>query len=253
MERGFYSASAGLFTQQRTINVLSNNVANVNTAGFKSQATVESSFADYLIARVSTRAHIANNDIGAGSYITITDDHVTDFSQGSLDQTERTLDMAIQGSGFFVISNPNFGQVLTRNGQFEIDGGGNLILPGVGNVLNQNNQVINVGTSTIAVDASGNITIDGQAQGSLAIVNVQNAQDLTPVGDGFFQAANGFAQVAPGQFQVAQGYLEKSNTDMSREMSALIAKQNQYNSCSQMLKIYDRIQEISANQVGKVG
>lgn len=253
MERGFYSAAAGLFSQQRTISVLANNVANVNTAGYKNQATVESSFADYVIARISSRENIANDDIGVGSYITINDEDYTDFSQGSFESTERSLDLAIQGSGFFLVNNGNFGQVLTRNGQFELDPAGNLILPGVGNVLNQNNQPIMIGTSDFDVDAAGNIIVDGENRGSLAIVNVLNADDLTQVGDGFFQAANGFAQVGAGQFSLLQGHIEKSNTDMTSEMSALIAKQSQYNSCSQLLKIFDRIHEMSANQIGKIG
>lgn len=250
MDQGFYSAAAGLFVQQKSIDVLSNNVANANTAGYKSQATIESSFADYVLARVSTDPSINNRDIGTGSYITVVDEDYTNFSEGALRMTERNVDLAIQGSGFFVINTAADGQVLTRNGQFEVNDQGNLVLPGAGEVLGQNGQPINVGTSNFSVSTNGNIMVDGQNRGTLWIVNVANAEDLTQIGEGFFQA-NGFAQENNANFNILQGYLEMSNTDVTQEMSSLIARQNLYTSCSQMIKIFDRIHEISANQVGK--
>lgn len=251
MDQGFYSAAAGLFVQQKSIDVLANNMSNVNTAGYKTQTTVESSFAEYVIARVNTDPAINNRDIGTANYITVVDEDYTDFSEGNLRQTERNVDMAIQGNGFFVINSAANGQVLTRNGQFEVNDQGNLVLPGAGEVLGTNGQPINIGTSDFKVTGNGNLVVDGQIRGRLWIANVANEEDLTQVGEGFFQAANGFAQENDANFNVLQGYLESSNTDLTKEMSSLIARQNLYTSCSQIIKIFDRIHEISANQVGK--
>ncbi|WKY48542.1 flagellar hook-basal body protein [Eubacteriaceae bacterium ES3] len=251
MDQGFYSAAAGLFVQQKSIDVLANNMANVNTAGYKTQTTVESSFAEYVLARVNTDPNVNDWDIGTANYITVVDEDYTDFSEGNLRATERNVDMAIQGSGFFVINTAANGQVLTRNGQFEVDDQGNLVLPGAGEVLGTDGQPINIGTSDFTVDGAGNMRVDGELRGTLWIVNVDNQEDLTQVGEGFFQAANGFAQEDVENFNILQKYLEVSNTDLTKEMSSLIARQNLYNSCSQLIKIFDRIHEISANQVGK--
>lgn len=253
MDRGFYSVAAGILTGQKVVNVMSNNVANINTAGYKSQTTQQTSFGAYLLSRISASSNIAANDIGAGSYMTVNSGQTTDFSQGSLEQTGRTVDMAIQGQGFFVVQSDADGQVLTRNGQFEINETGNLILPGVGNVLNSNGQPVTVKGSDFSLSPDGKILENGVETQSLYIADVTNKNDLKEVGTGFFQAKNGFQQAGRETFTTFQGCIEKSNTDMTAEMSQVISRQNNFQSCSQVLKIYDRINEISANQVGKIG
>ena len=253
MERGFYSVAAGMLTGQKVVDVISNNVANVNTAGFKSQSTLQKSFGEYLLSRISSLSNIAKDNIGTGYYMTVNSGQTTDFSQGSLEQTGRTVDMAIQGEGFFVVQSDAYGQVLTRNGQFEINATGNLILPGVGNVLNSNGQPVTLNGSDFSLSSDGRILENGVATQSLYIANVGNKNDLKQVGTGFFQTQNGFQAAGQNTFTTVQGSIEKANTDMTTEMSQIISRQNNFQSCSQVLKIYDRINEISANQVGKIG
>ncbi|MGV8906010.1 MAG: flagellar hook-basal body protein [Acetobacterium sp.] len=253
MDRGFYSVAAGILTGQKAVNVMSNNVANVNTAGYKSQGTLQTSFGEYLLSRMSSAPNIAKNDIGTGSYMTVNSGQYTDFSQGSIEKTGRNVDMAIQGDGFFLVQSDAYGQVLTRNGQFEINETGNLILPGVGNVLNSNGQPITVTSSDFSLSSDGKILENGVATQTLYIATVTNKNDLKQVGTGFFQTQNGFQEALTENFSIIQGAIEKSNTDMTTEMSQIIARQNNFQSCAQVLKIYDRINEISANQVGKIG
>jgi flagellar basal-body rod protein FlgG len=253
MERGSYSAAAGMLSGQKAINVLSQNVANTSTAGYKSQSTIKASFGDYLVSRMSLDPEIAKDGIGTGTYITVNDDQLTDFTQGSFQSTGRSVDAAIQGQGFFVVQNANYGQVLTRNGQFELDAAGNLILPGVGNVLNSNGQPITLAGSDFTISANGTITQNGAEVGRLYIATVANSTDLTQVGEGYFQSQAGFQAAQNGTYSIAQGTLERSNVDMTKEMSDIIAMQNNFTSCTQMLKIFDTIAEIAANKVGKLG
>lgn len=253
MDRGFYSVAAGILTGQKAVNIMSNNVANVNTAGYKSQATQQTSFGEYLLSRISSLSNVAASNIGTGSYMTVNSGQYTDFSQGSLEKTGRNVDMAIQGDGFFLVQSDANGQVLTRNGQFEINETGNLILPGVGNVLNSNGQPVMVNSSDFALSFDGKIMENGVETQALYIANVLNKNDLKEVGTGFFQTQNGFQPAGANTFTTIQGSIEKSNTDMTDEMSQMISRQNNFQSCAQVLKIYDRINEISANQVGKVG
>jgi len=253
MDRGSYSAAAGMLSGQKAINVMSNNVANIATTGYKSQSTIQSSFGDYLISRMSTDPDIAKTDIGTGTYITVDAGQFTDFTQGSVEETGRSVDAAIQGQGFFVVQNATYGQVLTRNGQFELDQTGNLTLPGVGNVLNSAGQPINLKGSDFTIGSDGTITQNGVASGKLYIATVTNGTDLTQVGEGYFQSQNGFQAAQNGTYSVVQGSIEKSNVDMTKEMSEIISRQNHFTSCTQMLKIFDSIAEIAANKVGKLG
>ncbi|PKM61049.1 MAG: hypothetical protein CVU99_05215 [Firmicutes bacterium HGW-Firmicutes-4] len=253
MDRGSYAAAAGMLSGQKAINVLAQNVANVTTAGYKSQSTVQSTFAEYMASRMSTNPKIAQADIGAGAYITINAEQFIDFTQGGFEKTNRSVDMAIQGQGFFVVQNANFGQVLTRNGQFELNVQGFLILPGVGQVLNTAGQPIQLAGSDFKVEPDGTIVQNGADVTMLNIATVVNEQDLMPVGEGFFQATNGFQAAQPLTFSIFQGVIEASNVDMSNEMSNMIARQNNFTSCSQMLKIFDKISEIASNTIGRVG
>lgn len=253
MDRGSYAAAAGMLSGQKAINVLAQNVANVTTAGYKSQSTVQSTFAEYMASRMSTNPRIAEADIGAGAYITVNAEQFTNFTQGIFETTHRSVDMAIQGQGFFVIQNANFGQVLTRNGQFELNQQGFLTLPGVGQVLNNAGQPIQLAGSDFTVNPSGAIIQNGAEVARLNISTVVNGADLTQVGEGYFQAVNGFQPAQAGSFNVLQETIEKSNVEMGEVMSDMIARQNNFTSCTQMLKIFDKISEIAANTIGRVG
>ena len=255
MVRGFYSAAAGVFTQQKALNVISNNIANASTAGFKSQGTVESSFGEHLVNRMSELSSVAKNDIGSESYITVNSAEYTDFSQGSLESTSRPVDMAINGDGFFLVESETYGPVLTRNGQFEIDSDGELSLPGVGKVLNDGESTISLDSGNFTVGPTGTIYVDGDEADSLYIVKPTEGTVLKSVGDGVFQVeeGGGYDQVDEGTYNVLQGTLEKSNINMAQEMSRLIAGQNHFNSCTQIIKMYDKINEITVNQIGRIG
>jgi len=255
MVRGFYSAAAGVFTQQKAINVISNNIANSTTAGFKSQSTLESSFGDHLVARLSTMEGVSNNNIGPGSYMTVNSSEYTDFTQGSLEDTGRSVDMAISGPGFFLVESETYGTVLTRNGQFEIDSDGELYLPGVGKVLNDGEDTISLESSNFTVNSAGTISVDGEEVDNLYVVVPAEGTVLNSVGNGAFQCADdgSYDQAETGTYSVMQGKIEQSNLDLSKEMSRMIACQNRYNSCTQIVKIYDKINELTVNQIGKLG
>ncbi len=254
MVRGFYAAAAGVFTQQKALNVISNNIANATTAGYKSQATMESSFGEHLINRMSELDSVAENNIGAGAFMTVNSTEYTDFAQGSMESTGRSVDMAISGDGFFLVESETYGLVLTRNGQFEIDEEGDLYLPGVGKVLNDGEDTINLESSSFTVSPAGVISIDGEEADTLYVAVINEETVLKSVGNGVFQSQEGgYDQAEPGAYTILQGALEKSNINMAQEMSKIIAGQNHYNSCTQLIKMYDAINELTVNQIGRVG
>lgn len=252
MVRGFYAAAAGVLSQQKAFNVISNNIANATTTGYKSQSTVESSFGEHLLSRMGSTDNSSKN-IGPSSFMTVNILDHTDFSQGSIENTGRSVDLAINGEGFFLIDSYENGQVLTRNGQFEIDDDGNLVLPGVGKVLNDGKRPVNLEGSEFTVDSEGNIIQDGDEVDTLYIANKKEGTVLTRVGNDTYHSQNGFQQADTENYKLLQGAIEKSNINMAQEMSRIISGQSHYQSCTQVLKIYDRINEISVNQIGKIG
>jgi len=252
MVRGFYAAASGLFSRQKAISVIANNISNATTAGFKTQSTVESSFGDHLVARLSSMDGVSSNHIGPGSFMTVNSSEYTDFTQGSVESTGRNVDMAISGDGFFLVESEEYGPVLTRNGQFEIDSDGELSLPGVGKVLNDGEDTISLESSAFTVGKSGVISVNGEEVDTLYVVKPSEDAVMKSVGNGVFQC-DSYDQAEAENYMIIQGSIEKSNINLAREMSKLIADQNLYNSCAQIIKMYDGINELSANQIGRIG
>jgi len=255
MIRGFYAAAAGVFTQQKALNVISNNISNASTAGYKCQSTTESSFGEHLLNRLSDAKSVAQSNIGPEAYMTINNSEYTDFTQGSLESTGRPVDMAINGKGFFVVESETYGKVLTRNGQFEIDGDGDLYLPGVGKVLNDGGDTINLESGNFTVSPTGIISVGGEEADALFVAVPGEDTVLKSVGNGVFQVDEDgeYEQAEAGTYGILQGILEKSNISMAQEMSKIIAGQNHYNSCAQIIKMYDKINEMTVNQIGRIG
>ncbi|NLY96851.1 MAG: flagellar hook-basal body complex protein, partial [Clostridiaceae bacterium] len=117
MIRGLYTVGTGMLTQRKKLDVLANNLANVDTAGFKQDKLLTRSFQDVLIRRIGDSA--GKNEVGPYNYGLHTDAVATDFIQGPLDQTDRMLDLAIEGEGFFAV-NTEDGIRYTRAGAFRV-------------------------------------------------------------------------------------------------------------------------------------
>jgi flagellar basal-body rod protein FlgG len=260
MVRGFYEAASGVLAQQRNFNVISNNVANVTTTGYKAENLIGSSFAEHLVARVGDGLIFQRRSIGPGTFFTTNIDEYTDFKQGNVENTGRDLDMALVGENvFFLVDSERMGEVLTRNGQFSVDSDMNLILPGVGLVLDDGGAPITLDSSSIRVDASGGIRYvnaegeEGDEEvARIGVYVVEDTSALENAGQGFYRS-EGAPDIATTGYRVEQYAIEKSNVNMAMEMSRVIAGQNLYNACTQVMKMYDQLNEALVTQVGRVG
>jgi len=252
MIRGFYSAAAGMLSKQKAIDVISNNISSTNVVGYKSQTAVESAFCDHLVSRVSSSPKVTEGNIGSGSFITVNSDLHTDLTQGMLEHTGRSVDLAIRGEGFFLVNSEKYGDVLTRNGQVELDANGNLILPGVGSLLDERGREIKLRGTDFTVSTDGRILENGRETNRLYIAAPRGDSGLTKVGQGELISSEGYERADNKSYEVLQGYIEKSNVNMAKELSRIIAGQSHFQSCSQVLKIYDKINELSVNRIGSI-
>lgn len=251
MFRGFYQLTSAMLSHGRRLDVISNNMTNVSTAGYKADRYTDStSFREVIISRVGNKDKVNTEEIGRESYILAPDQLYTDYTQGSLEETELPLDFAIEGDGFFAIEWN--GQVAyTRAGSFNLDDENYLILPGQGRVLDENRQPIQLPTDNIYVDPDG------------TIYTLNNRNPLATLGVFAFQdngalERNDHGLFTGGQLQESQGYVihhkmvERSNSNMVHEMVSMMSAQRALQSAAEMSKIYDQVMTKDTTELGRV-
>jgi flagellar basal-body rod protein FlgG len=240
MNQALWIAKTGLDAQQTRMGVTSNNLANVNTTGFKRS---RASFEDLLYQQVrqpggqsSQQTQLPTGlQTGTGVRVVATE---KSFDQGNLAQTGNALDLAINGRGFFQVSLPDGSQAYTRDGSFSIDSQGQLVMSG-GYVLQPAIQVPE-GAQSITVGNDGTVSVQlaGEAQpvqvGTLSLTDFINPAGLQARGENLYleTAASGPAQTgSPGLNGVGtlqQGSLESSNVNVVEELVNMIETQRAY-------------------------
>lgn len=236
MYQGFYNLASNLIVQNRNMNIISNNMANISTPGFKSDRLVQGTFKDELLYRYENGS---GTRIGTTSRINTAAEEAVNFTQAGLKETERALDFGLNGNGFFAVQGEE-GTVYTRNGSFNVDNEGYLVLQGVGRVLGDNGP-IRVNTDDIYADSQGYVvSADGtEVYGRLQVVDFADYGQLTKAAGGVFRT-DAQPQAAAGTL-VVQGSLEDSNVSMVKEMTEMMSGQRALQSSAQLLKMYDQL------------
>lgn len=247
MFKGFYNLTSGMLTQQSNLNVLANNMTNISTPGFKGSRHVAGNFADVMYSRTGMGGY---QEIGRQSYIVATNEVVTDYTQGALEETGIPLDIAISGEGFFAIRNEAGETMYTRSGSFSLDEEGYLCYSGFGRVLDSNRNELRVMTDKITGDAMGHVyAANGMQLGRVGVFTFDDTAVLEYNEQGFLVGAEGQAANEP---VLRWGYLERSNVDMVSQMTAMLNSQRAFQSAAQVTKIYDSLMNKITNEIGKV-
>ena len=249
MYKGFYNLASGVLTHQRNLDVIANNMVNVSTPGFKQDRYTATTFDEVMYSRVGNKDSIGT-EIGGQSYIRATSDVETDFTQGTLEPTGLPLDFAINGEGFFAVENEDGEVFYTRNGNFSLDDEGYLCLPGYGRVHGSNGQPIRLQTDQITADSQGNITyLEGGLLGQLGVYTFADNAALERDGQGFFTGDG--AQLSDAA-NILNGYVERSNTDVVKQMTDMIAYQRSLQSATQVMKMYDGLMNQATTEIGRM-
>ncbi len=248
MFQGFYNLSSQMLTQNRSLNVISNNMANVSTAGFKSDRLISSNFRNEIISRIGNKEK-SPVAIGKMSDIRSAVSTVTDYSGGGYAVSGNPFDMALTGDGFFVVQTPE-GEVYTRNGSFSLDEEGYLTLPSVGRVMGENGPM-KFDTDEFWVEEDGSIyrERDGSLLGRLRVVDFEdyNADLLKDGSNVFLRIGDAPTQVRP---QIQWKAVEASNVNAVEEMTAMMSSQRALQSAAQVLKMYDQLTGKIVSQLG---
>lgn len=246
MDRGFYTLGSGMITQNRKLTGISNNLANIQTNGYKRKVVTSTTFGDMVVSRLDSKTQPTT--IGTLSLATVADKTNVIHSEGTLKSTQRNLDFAIRGEGFFAVQGNN-GTVYTRDGSFNVDDQGYLVLNGQGRVLGANGP-IHVGTDEFTADSQGSIAVNGTAVGKLAVYNFADYNNLKISGDGLYTSAGGATLVQNPD--IAWKTLEGSNVDAAQEMTNAMAAQRELQNCSQAIKMYDSVIGRAVTEIGKI-
>ncbi len=250
MFKGFYNLASGMITEGKRLDVISNNMANIATNGFKSDRFTMSTFDEVMWSRVGNK-NKNYEEIGEQSYIVAPSELYTDWTQGSFDETGMPLDFAIEGEGFFAVQTDD-GIKYTRAGSFTLDNDMYLYFSDKGRVLGMNGQPIQLRTDKLIVDSLGNIsTQDGQPLGQLGVFTFPAGTDFEKELDGFINPGGAQAQPANG-VRVINGMTERSNVDLVREMTDMISAERAYQSAAELTKIYDEVMRSATTEVGRL-
>jgi len=235
MIRGVYIAATGLLNQARSLDVAGNNLANLDTAGYKRDTLSKKSFGEHL-AYCLTPGRGAL-PIGTSTHGVVADGIVTQFEQGSAEQTRRNLDLAIRGEGYFTVALGDGTAALTRNGRFFLDGSGYLT-DASGNPLMGTNGPIQLASPDITVDPDGNIYSGDALQGTLLITCPADPASVIKLGEGFYSYAGPVLEFSG---RIGQGALERSNVDVTSEMAGMIADTRSFQTCAQVVRTMDEM------------
>ena len=261
MNQALWVAKTGLDAQQTRMAVVSNNLANVNTTGFKQGRAV---FEDLLYQNVRQSGGQSSQDtmlpsgmnLGTGVRVVATEKM---FTQGSVLQTDNALDVAINGRGFFEIEQPGGIPAYTRDGSFQLDDQGQMVTSS-GYILQPGITIPNDAQSiTIGLDGTVSVTLPGQATpsqvGSLQIVDFVNPVGLQPIGENLYieTAASGTAQPGTpnsnGLGALNQGALEGSNVNVVAELVNMIETQRAYEMNSKAISTNDQMMQYINNNL----
>lgn len=252
MFKGFYNLTSGMLTHGRHLDVISNNMANVATAGYKADTFTATTFEDVLWSRVGNKDK-SYVGIGNQSYITVPSENYTDYTTGSYDETGEPLDFAIEGNEtcYFAFNGIN-GRVYSRAGAFSLDNDGYLTLPGVGRVLDTEGNEIFMRTDKVHGDYYGGIyTDDNTFLGRLGVYRFP--EDAQPIKDGeALFVPNGQEPEVVDDVRVLNGLLERSNVDLIQQMVRMISEQRAYQSAAQVSKMYDELMTKATGELGRM-
>ncbi|MCV9886665.1 flagellar hook-basal body protein [Metabacillus halosaccharovorans] len=279
MLRGLYTATAGMLTQQRRTEMLSNNMANANTAGYKADQSTIRAFPEMLLQRMENKTLPTGNGINVPGMQTIgslnTGSYVQEikspFLQGGLKETGLVTDVAlveenvplnpetnVKGSLFFVVQNQAGEERYTRNGHFTLDNNGLLFSDG-NPVLSTTGQPISIQSGEFNVTENGDVYVSGDPE-PVAQIDVRFAADvrnLVKDGNGIYRTSDGQAlptAINNGdiQYNLKQKSLENSTVDIGRTYTDMMTAYRSFEANQKVLQAYDKSMEKAANEIGRL-
>lgn len=257
MVKGLFTAYTGMINEQHRMDVLTNNLANSTTTGYKKEGTTSQSFDALLAYKLKDTSEGANipRHIGFNQPGVKIGENYTDYSQGSFKITDNTYDLALGNEGFFTIEFTdkagNTSTKYTRDGEFAVNTEGYLVTKDGDYVMGTNGRIQLDPTKDSKIDTRGNIIQGDRTVATLQITDFEDYNYLKKYGENLLEAVEGATYRTP-DCKVYQGNLEASNVQIVTEMVDLIAITRQYEANQKIIKAYDETLETAVTQLGRV-
>ncbi|MBD3392445.1 MAG: flagellar basal-body rod protein FlgF [Chitinivibrionales bacterium] len=245
MIQGIHTAVQGMTSLMQKQDQIANNLANINTTGFKQSGVFTKAYHKYLDN--DERKVFANRQLK-------TDEVFIDYREGPMKKTGATLDLMIKGSGFFTVMTPN-GVRYTRNGNFSLDDGGYLVTADGYRVLGKDEYIkFDELKHQIMINEDGEVFHGEESRGRLRIADFKKPYRLVREGNSLFrpQLPDNPEVQSPG-FAIQQGYLEGSNSNVVKNMVEMISAFRNYEADQKALHAQNETLDKAVNQVGRVG
>jgi flagellar basal-body rod protein FlgG len=226
--KGIQKIATSMVPRLRLQEVVANNMANAETAGFKK---------DSIFLRYVKEQQGLNGKLTPSWETRMINKLYTDYTEGALDPTGRDLDFAIQGDGFFAVQTPN-GEAYTRNGSFSLSPSGQLVTSDNYPVLTDGGP-LTVQGGKLTITSTGQVYVDNAMLGTLKVVDFAKPYQLQKVNGSLYKAPNSVSPTQANPVVVRQGYLEKSNVDVLREMVDMIDSYRTFETGQRMIQIQD--------------
>lgn len=254
MIKGLYSAVSAMVMNAARQQVLSHNIANIQTPGFKQVLTTvgdfmqdKQAYTSPVMTNASTVSYLGL--MGLGSMI---DQEYVDFQQGSFMDTGNSLDFALQGEGFFRVQTPDGEERYTRDGRFLRDSDNTLVTVEGYQVLDSNGQAITLPDGEVQVTIDGTISVNGTEAGQLGIgVFATPDEELERAEGNYFTGPA--ASTGDAVPQVVQGFLEASNANPSQLMTQLVEVARSYEAAQKMVQNQDELLGRTIASLGRIG
>ena len=231
MVKGLYTAYTGMINEQNRLDILSNNLANADTNGYKKEGATNQTFADELAIKIKdTSSYGMPQKLGTMSMGVHIGETYTDYSQGNFRVTDNATDFALDGDGFFAIAYTdkagNTSVKYSRDGAFVVN-------------------------TPITVDEKGNIFQNNQQVGTIGVVDIADYNYLAKYGENMYDLVNGGARQA-STAKVTQGCIESSNINVVSEMVNMITISRAFQAGQKVINAVDETLDKAVNQVGRV-
>nr|MDW8081942.1 flagellar basal-body rod protein FlgF [Candidatus Calescibacterium sp.] len=250
MIRGIYTALSGLNLHELKQSILANNIANIDTPGFKKDIfAIEGQDGAALFRFVSGRApfFVGELPLSVQPQVSFT----TDFSQGRLEATGSPFDLAISGEGFFVVETPN-GPAYTRAGNCTRSVDGRLVTLDGYPLQGEAGDIVLPEEGELVVDEEGNVRVGGELVGKLRVVRFANPQLLEKVGGNLFRAPENVIPEEATGYTIHQGFLEKANMDIVEAMVRMIEALREYELAQRAVVAQDETLGKAVNEIPRL-
>jgi len=239
----------GMMTSMSRMDVITNNMANVNTTGYKRNHVVSHAFSDQFLYRLNDPAlrifsPMLVGTINPGVFV---DDVFTAFHQGSLQLTDAPLDIAVMGQGFFTVMRDGE-ELFTRDGTFTMANG--MLMTSDGGLVQGLGGNINLPHGTIIIDENGRITVNGEYIETFRMTTFTDLHSLRQLEDNYFRVSEDSVAI-PFVGSLHQGFLEMSNVNIVEEMVQMITLSRAFDTNSRMVEMQDGTLQHAVNSIAR--